>query len=62
MESWRTGRHLRDLLKASPAAKRLEDAEIDACFDPSLYLRHAGEVIGRLDARRLDAREGSGDE
>ena len=49
MESWRTGAHLRDLLKASPAAKRLEPEEIDACFDPSRYLVHAGDVIARLD-------------
>jgi adenylosuccinate lyase len=48
MEAWRTGGHLRDLLRSSPAAKRLEPAAIDACFDPSRYLLHAGEVIARL--------------
>jgi len=48
MEAWRTGGHLRDLLKSSPAAKRLEPAAIDACFDPSRYLQHAGEVVARL--------------
>ncbi|MGH2719086.1 MAG: adenylosuccinate lyase [Actinomycetota bacterium] len=48
MEAWATGAHLRDLLKASPAAKRLDDDAIDACFDPSRYLRHAGTIVGRL--------------
>jgi adenylosuccinate lyase len=48
MEAWRTGGHLRDLLKASPASKRLDDAAIDACFDPSRYLQHAGSIIDRL--------------
>jgi adenylosuccinate lyase len=50
MESWRTGAHLREILKASPAVKRLEAAEIDACFDPSRYLLHAPRVIERLGA------------
>src|SRR2546421_4370043 len=49
MESWRTGVHLRELLRASPAAKRLEAQEIAACFDPSRYLEHAGRVIERLE-------------
>ena len=49
MDSWRTGVHLRELLKASPAAKRLEGREIDACLDPSRYLEHAGRVIERLE-------------
>jgi len=57
MESWRTGVHLRELLKASPAAKRLEGGEIDACFDPSRYLEHAGRVI-----ERLETLEGPADE
>jgi adenylosuccinate lyase len=48
MEAWRSGGHLRDLLKSSPAAKRLDPAAIDACFDPSRYLQHAGEVVARL--------------
>ena len=48
MEAWRTGGHLRDILKASPAAKRLDADRIDACFDPSRYLRHAGTIIDRL--------------
>jgi len=55
MEAWRTGGHLRDLLKASPAAKVLEPEAIDACFDPSRYLQHAGHVIARLDT--LDSTE-----
>jgi adenylosuccinate lyase len=58
MESWRTGVHLRDLLKASPAAKRLEGAGIDACFDPSRYLEHAGRVIERLEALESDGGRG----
>ena len=50
MEAWRSGRHLRDLLKASPAAAVLDPAAIDACFDPSRYTRHARSVIDRLDS------------
>ena len=55
MESWSTGVHLRELLRASPAAKRLEGRELDACFDPSRYLEHAGRVIERLET--LEATE-----
>jgi adenylosuccinate lyase len=48
MEAWAAGGHLRDLLKASPAAKRLDAEAIDACFEPSRYLRHTGTIIDRL--------------
>ncbi|HWD08002.1 MAG TPA: adenylosuccinate lyase [Actinomycetota bacterium] len=48
MEAWATGTHLRQLLKASPAAKRLDEAGIDDCFDPSRYLRHARTIVDRL--------------
>ena len=47
MQVWRSGGHLRDLLKAS-ASVTLGPDDIDACFDPSRYTRHARHVIDRL--------------
>jgi len=48
MEAWREGTHLRDVLRGSAAAELLTPEQIDDCFDPSRYLRHAGSVIDRL--------------
>ncbi len=42
---------LHDLLATDPAvAERLSLADLDACFDDAAVLRHAPEVIARLDA------------
>jgi adenylosuccinate lyase len=42
--AWDTGTPFRDLL--SEAAPELD---LDAIFDPSAFVRHAGEIVGRLD-------------
>jgi adenylosuccinate lyase len=42
-----TGTPLRELLAADPAAARLE---LDVIFDYAPFVRHAGEIVGRLDA------------
>jgi adenylosuccinate lyase len=39
--------HLRSLLAADPAGARLD---LDAIFDYAPFVRHAGEIVGRLDA------------
>jgi adenylosuccinate lyase len=42
---------LRSLLATDPAVTAsLPLAELDACFDDDMVLRHVPEVIGRLDA------------
>jgi adenylosuccinate lyase len=44
-------RPLRELLAADPAlARRLDLADLDACFDDRAYLTHVEAVIGRLDS------------
>jgi adenylosuccinate lyase len=44
-------RPLRDLLSVEPAvASRLTLADLDACFDDTLHLRHAAAIVARLDA------------
>jgi adenylosuccinate lyase len=42
-----TGTPLRELLAADPAAAGLE---LDVIFDYAPFVRHAGEIVGRLDA------------
>jgi adenylosuccinate lyase len=44
--AWDEGTPLRDLLDAEPAAAELD---LDALFDYGDFVRHAGEVIDRLD-------------
>jgi len=39
--------HLRELLAADPAGEGLD---LDAIFDYAPFVRHAGEIVGRLDA------------
>jgi adenylosuccinate lyase len=47
-------RQLRELLATDPeVAARLSLAQLDSCFDDAAFLRHAPEVIARLD--RLEA-------
>ncbi len=43
--AWDSGTHFRELLTA--AAPELD---LDAIFDPSAFVRHAREIVGRLDA------------
>ncbi|MFL5885119.1 MAG: adenylosuccinate lyase [Thermoleophilaceae bacterium] len=43
--AWDTGTHFRDLL--AEAAPQLN---VDAIFDPTAFVRHADEIVGRLDA------------
>jgi adenylosuccinate lyase len=42
--AWDTGTHFRELL-----AKAAPDLDLDAIFDPSAFVRYAGEIVGRLD-------------
>jgi adenylosuccinate lyase len=43
--AWDTGTHLRELL-----AGRHLGLDLDAIFDPRAHIRHAAEIVGRLDA------------
>jgi adenylosuccinate lyase len=43
--AWDTGTHLRELL-----AGRDLGLDLDAIFDPRAHIRHAAEIVGRLDA------------
>jgi adenylosuccinate lyase len=43
--AWDTGTPFRDLL-----AEAAPELDLDAIFDPRAFTRHAGEIIGRLDA------------
>jgi adenylosuccinate lyase len=45
--AWDERTPLRDLLAADPAGEGLD---LDAIFDEGHYVRHAGEVLARLDA------------
>jgi adenylosuccinate lyase len=42
--AWDTGTPFRDLL-----AEAAPELDLDAVFDPSAFVRHAGEIVGRLD-------------
>lgn len=49
METWRTERHLKDLLKADPeVAEHLSSAELDEIFDVQYYLKHIDDAFIRL--------------
>ena len=53
--AWDTGTPFRDLLAA--AAPELD---LDAVFDPGAFVRHAEEIVDRLDAlERADAEQAS---
>jgi adenylosuccinate lyase len=45
--AWDTGAALRELIAAEPAAAELD---LDAIFDYERYVRHAAEIVARLDA------------
>jgi adenylosuccinate lyase len=52
MRAWREGRAFRDLLAVDPEVMaRLTPAELDACFDPSWYLRHVDTIFRRVGLR-----------
>jgi adenylosuccinate lyase len=42
--AWDTGTHFRDLLAAAAP-----DLDLDAVFDAGAFVRHAGEIVARLD-------------
>ena len=44
--AWDTGTPFRELL-----AQAAPELDLDAVFDPSAFVRHAGDLVGRLDAR-----------
>jgi adenylosuccinate lyase len=44
--AWDEGTPLRDLLAADERARALD---LDAIFDPAQFVRHAGEIVARLD-------------
>jgi adenylosuccinate lyase len=46
-QAWDERTDLRGLLERDPAGEGLD---LDAIFDPSHFVRHAGEIVGRLDA------------
>ncbi|HYI45375.1 MAG TPA: adenylosuccinate lyase [Actinomycetota bacterium] len=51
MAAWDEGRHLKELLKSDPdVTQHLDPDEIEGCFDPARYLRHAGEIFKRLES------------
>src|SRR2546421_5850822 len=43
--AWDTGTPFRELL-----AQAAPELDLDAVFDPSAFVRHAEEIVGRLDA------------
>jgi adenylosuccinate lyase len=51
MAAWDEGRHLKELLKSDPdVTQHLDPDEIEGCFDPARYLRHAEEIFKRLES------------
>jgi adenylosuccinate lyase len=51
MAAWDEGRSLKELLKSDPeVTQHLDPDEIEGCFDPARYLRHADEIFTRLEA------------
>ena len=51
MAAWDENRPLAELLKSDPeVTEHLDPDEIEACFDPSRYLRNVGVVFERLEA------------
>jgi adenylosuccinate lyase len=52
MRAWRERTAFRDLLAADPDITRhLTSADLDACFDPSSYLRNVDAVFRRAGLR-----------
>ena len=51
MAAWDEGRPLMELLKSDPeVTEHLDPDEIEGCFDPARYLRHADVIFERLEA------------
>lgn len=51
MAAWEEQRPFIELLKSDPeVTEHLDPAEIEACFDPARYLRHAPVIFERLEA------------
>ena len=51
MAAWEEGRPLMELLKSDPeVTEHLDPDEIEGCFDPARYLRHADVIFERLEA------------
>ena len=51
MAAWDENRPLAELLKSDPdVTEHLDPDEIEACFDPSRYLRNIGVIFERLEA------------
>ena len=49
MKTWDEGGHLRDRLAAHPeVSSRLDDAALDALFDPSRFLKHVDTIFDRV--------------
>lgn len=52
MRAWRERASFRELLAADPdVMARLTPAELDACFDPSWYVRHVDTIFRRAGLR-----------
>ncbi|MDQ4048984.1 MAG: hypothetical protein M3131_06345 [Actinomycetota bacterium] len=45
--AWDERRPFRELL-----GEAVPELELDSVFDPAAFVRHAGEIVGRLDAIR----------
>ena len=51
MAAWEEGRPFLELLKSDPeVTEHLDPSEIEGCFDPARYLRHAHVIFERLEA------------
>lgn len=51
MSAWEEGRPFLELLKSDPGVtEHLDPSEIEGCFDPARYLRHAHVIFERLEA------------
>ncbi len=49
METWATGKPLKDLLSADPAVRRaLSQEDLDRCFEPTRYLQHVDAIFARV--------------
>ncbi len=51
--AWDERRPFRELLAAA-----VPDLDLDSVFDPAGFLRHAGEIVGRLEAISDQGRDG----
>lgn len=57
LECWKTGTHLRDLIKADPRSP-LSDGELDAAFDVDWFLRYVDDIFNRLEIPEPDMAQG----